>query len=190
MFLEKIIIVWPAIYGTIIGGLLLGFIIALLRWKKKKKAVLFAKEKQYSASIEILEKLTRSKIISKLELSEVYLILAIIYLITSNEEQFKNSIAKVTYKKHLTLKSFWEALYYLEIQDMANYESSKENITKYFNLNCKIRNENQGTLNTYLLILSLLENKDSTEKKEELRNLCQTFIDTKILLREYLSKNF
>lgn len=194
MFLEKIIIVWPAVYGSIIGAILLGLILGItftiLRGKNMQKAILFAKEKQYSASIEILNKLTRSKIISKWELSEVYMILAAIYLIMSEEEQFKNSIAKVTYKKYLTLKSFWEALYYLEIEDKENYENSKENITKYFNLNCKMRNENQGSLNTYFLVLSLLEEKEKIEKREELRNLCQTFSDTKILLKEYLSKLF
>ncbi|MCM1197209.1 MAG: hypothetical protein NC310_09115 [Roseburia sp.] len=194
MFLEWVIIVWPAIYGTIIGaillGMILGYILTFLRWKNKKKAILFAKEKRYSTSIEILNKITKSRMFSKMELSEVHMILAVMYLIIFNEEQFVNSIAKVSYKKHLTLKSFWESLYYLEKKDKTNYERTKENITNYFNLNCKTRNENQSTLNTYYLILQLLEEKERVEKQEELRNLCQTFLETKILLKEYLSKFF
>ncbi|MDE5546863.1 MAG: hypothetical protein K2I88_05310 [Anaeroplasmataceae bacterium] len=194
MFLEGVVIVWPAVYGTIIGaillGMILGSILMILRWKNKKKAILFAKEQKYSASIEILNKVASSRTISKMELSEVHMILAVMYLILSNEEQFLDSIAKVSYKEHLTLKSFWKSLYYLEKKDMTNYEKSKENIAKNFNLNCKTRNENQDSLNTYHLILQLLEEKEKVEKQEELRNLCQTFCETKILLKEYLSKFF
>ncbi len=188
MFLE---VVWPAVYGSFIGLILLVFILEFRNLKKIKKAILlFVNEKNISASIEILNKVARSILSLKERISEINMIKAEMYLILSDEEHFLDNIAKVSHKMHLTSKSFWESLYYLEKKDMINYEKSKENITKNFNLNHKTRLEKQYSLNTYNLILQLLEENEKVEKREELRNLCQTFPEYKILLKEYLSKFF
>ncbi len=193
MFLE-VVILWPAIYGTLIGvivlGLIFGFVLIFLKSNKKKKALHMAKEKNYIGAIQLLNELITSRSpLPQIEISEIYLSIACIYLIISDEDKFLEAINKVTYKKLFTLKSFWKSLYYLEKNDLEHYLKSKEDITKNFNLNDKLKIEDKAVLDKYLYILKSLEEKDNPERKDILNKIIQQQNEKRVsLLKEYLSK--
>ncbi len=194
MILE-IVIVWPAIYGTFLGvivlGMIFGFGLTFFKSIKKKKALMLAtRDKNYLGAVQLLNELANSKLtIAKIEISEIHLFLACIYLIISDEDKFLENINKVTYKNHLALKSFWESLYYFEKNDMVNYQKSKEDISKKFNSNNKLKLEDNNVLNRYLYILKVLEDKDNPEREDMLNKIIQKQNEKRgSLLKEYLSK--
>ncbi len=176
--------------GSIVVGLILGFTLRYIINRKNKKAMLLAKEKNYIGAIQLLYELENSRLpISKIDISGIHLSLACIYLIISNDEQFLENINKVTYKKHLTLISFWKALYYLEKNDLANYQKSKEDIYKNFNLNNKMKIEDSNVLNRYLYILKSIEEKDNPEREDILNEIVHQQNEKRgFLLKDYLSK--
>lgn len=152
--------------------------------------MLLAKEKNYIGAIQLLYELKSSRLpISKVDISGIHLSLACIYLIISNDEQFLENINKATYKKHLTLISFWKALYYLEKNDIANYQKSKEDIYKNFNLNNKMKIEDSNVLNRYLYILKSIEEKDNPEREDILNEIVHQQNEKRgFLLKDYISK--
>lgn len=190
MFLEvfDLKIFGLGIAGSIVLGLIVGVVYMLLRNGKKKKAMLLAKEKNYSASIQLLNDVRKSKPISQFELSDIHITLASIYLVISDEEQFLDNIKKITCNKFFTMKSFWESLYYFEKNDLVNYQKAKENISKNFNSNNKLKLEDKSRLSSYLYVLKVLEEKDNPQREELLKKIHQQLETCGFLIRECILK--
>ena len=86
MFLEvfDLRIFGLGIVGSIALGLIVGVVWALFINRKKKKALLLAKEKNYSAAIQLLNDVRKRKPNSQFELSDIHMTLASIYLVISD----------------------------------------------------------------------------------------------------------
>lgn len=184
MFLE-VIIIWPAIYGTLLGAMLLGCVLYYLRQKRHKQLILQISSGNYEEIILKLEKLLVRPFpaMPKLERERIDLEIAILALFSDNYDKFNQTIQKITLDKLNYLKQVWLAFYSYQtdnFDDFIKYKSFCNTIYQKFTGRYK-----EGYF-LYEEVLLVLSKEDNAEKLEELKNKITK--QGGIFLKEYIKK--
>ncbi len=126
MFLE-IVIFWPAIYGTLIGAILLSFLLFFIRKVRHRNILKKIDDGNYEEVILKLQKLMVRPfpVMLTFERELIYLEIAITSLLNSDYQNFDQNIQKVNIDKLNLIKQIWLALYSYQIKNYEDFEKFK-----------------------------------------------------------------
>ena len=188
MFLAEVYICWPAIYGSLIGAVLLSIVLGFIRRIKHKNIMQKISNMTHKEVLLKLQKmLTRPfPAMAKLERETIYLEIAIIYLLDNNYTEFNVKIEQISSKKLFFLKQAWLALYSYQIK---NYDEFKKYQTTSVTIYSKFTQRYKTVYSVYNELLEELAKNYNEPNKERLEQIMNSITQLGgILLKEYIKQ--